>query len=85
MRSSGEDRLGLALETTLKAPWVVCCNVARLEKRPGNEPVDGEVDVVLAHSELGVKGGAVWRIGHGRWESSTAMATGTTSKTRSRR
>ena len=44
-----------------------------VEKRPGDEPADGEADVVLAHPDLGVmvievKGGGVRRVG-GRWES----------------
>ncbi|MEO7295391.1 MAG: NERD domain-containing protein/DEAD/DEAH box helicase [Candidatus Limnocylindria bacterium] len=73
MRSAGEERLASALETTLKQPWAMYRNVAWLEKRPGDEPADGEADVVLAHPELGVmvievKGGRVQRIG-GRWES----------------
>lgn len=71
--SSGEDRLAAALERALTPPWAIYRNVAWLEKRPGDEPQDGEADVVLAHPELGVmvievKGGRVQRIG-GRWES----------------
>jgi hypothetical protein len=71
--SSGEDRLAAALERALKPPWAVYRNVAWLEKRPGDEPQDGEADVVLGHPDLGVtvievKGGRVQRIG-GRWES----------------
>ncbi len=73
MRSAGEDRLASALENALKAPWVVYRNVAWLEKRPGDEPGDGEADIVVAHPELGmmvieVKGGRIGRIG-GKWES----------------
>ena len=71
--SAGEDRLAAALETHLKPPWAIHRNVAWLEKRPGQEPQDGEADVVLAHPDLGVmvievKGGRIQRIG-GRWES----------------
>lgn len=71
--SSGEDRLAAALEQALKPPWAMYRNVAWLEKRPGEEPQDGEADVVLAHPDLGVmvievKGGRVQRIG-GRWDS----------------
>ena len=71
--SSGEDRLASALEEALKPPWAIYRNVAWLEKRPGDEPQDGEADVVLAHPDLGVmvievKGRRVQRIG-GRWES----------------
>jgi len=71
--NSGEDRLASALEQALKRPWAMYRNVAWLEKRPGDEPADGEADVVLAHPELGVmvievKGGGVRRIA-GRWES----------------
>ena len=48
-------------------------NVAWLEKRPGDEPADGEADIVVAHPDFGVmvievKGGRVGRIG-GKWES----------------
>jgi len=73
MTSSGEDRLAAALERSLTPPWAMYRNVAWLEKRPGDEPQDGEADVVLAHPDLGVmvievKGGRVQRIG-GRWES----------------
>ncbi len=71
--SGGEDRLASALEKALKPPWAVYRNVAWLEKRPGDEPADGEADLVVAHPELGVmvievKGGGVRRIG-GSWES----------------
>jgi hypothetical protein len=71
--SSGEERLASALEQALKPPWAMYRNVAWLEKRPGDEPQDGEADVVLAHPDLGVmvievKGGRIQRIG-GRWES----------------
>src|SRR5688500_14297371 len=71
--STGEDRLASALEKALKPPWAVYRNVAWLEKRPGDEPADGEADLVVAHPDLGVmvvevKGGRVGRIG-GRWES----------------
>ncbi len=73
MKSAGEDRLAAALEKALKPPWAIYRNVAWLEKRPGDEPADGEADLVLAHPDLGVmvievKGGRVQRIG-GRWES----------------
>ena len=72
--SAGEDRLAAALNAQLTEPWAIYRNVAWLEKRPGEEPADGEADVVLAHPDLGVmvievKGGAVRRIGPGRWES----------------
>jgi hypothetical protein len=71
--SSGEDRVASALEQALKPPWAMYRNVAWLEKRPGDEPQDGEADVVLAHPDLGVmvievKGGGVRRVG-GQWES----------------
>ena len=71
--STGEDRLASALEAALKPPWAMYRNVAWLEKRPDDEPQDGEADLVLAHPDLGVmvievKGGRVRRIG-GRWES----------------
>ena len=71
--SSGEDRLAAALEQQLKPPWAIHRNVAWLEKRPGEEPQDGEADVVLAHPDLGVmvievKGGRIQRVG-GQWES----------------
>ncbi|MGI8657383.1 MAG: AAA family ATPase [Candidatus Limnocylindria bacterium] len=71
--SAGEDRLASALEQALKPPWATYRNVAWLEKRPGDEPADGEADIVIAHPELGimvieVKGGRVGRI-RGRWES----------------
>jgi hypothetical protein len=71
--TSGEDRLAAALERALKPPWALYRNVAWLEKRPGDEPADGEADVVLAHPDLGVmvievKGGGVRRVG-GQWES----------------
>ena len=71
--SAGEDRLAASLEQGLKPPWAIYRNVAWLEKRPGDEPADGEADLVVAHPELGVmvievKGGRVGRIG-GRWES----------------
>ncbi len=71
--SAGEDRLASALRQQLTPPWVIHRNVAWLEKRPGDEPADGEADVVVAHPELGimiieVKGGRVSRVG-GRWES----------------
>src|SRR6478735_7573067 len=74
MTSAGEDRLAAALERELRDPWRIYRNVAWLAKRPGNEPQDGEADVVLAHPELGVmvievKGGGVRRTGVGRWES----------------
>jgi hypothetical protein len=70
---AGEDRLASALEKALRAPWAMYRNVAWLEKRPGDEPADGEADIVLAHPDLGVmvievKGGGVRRVG-GRWES----------------
>uniref|UniRef100_UPI002FCC33DE nuclease-related domain-containing protein n=1 Tax=Halalkalibacter lacteus TaxID=3090663 RepID=UPI002FCC33DE len=66
--SAGEDRLASALERALKPPWATYRNVAWLKKRPGDEPQDGEADVVLAHPDLGVmvievKGGGVRRIG----------------------
>jgi hypothetical protein len=71
--SSGEDRFASALEQALAPPWAVYRNVAWLETRPGDEPADGEADVVLAHPDLGVmvievKGGSVRRL-NGRWES----------------
>ena len=71
--SAGEDRLAASLERGLKPPWAIYRNAAWLEKRPGEEPADGEADLVVAHPELGVmvievKGGRVGRIG-GRWES----------------
>ena len=71
--SAGEDRLASALGQQLASPWVVHRNVAWLEKRPGNEPADGEADLVVAHPELGVmvievKGGRVGRV-RGQWES----------------
>jgi hypothetical protein len=71
--SAGEDRLASALEQVLKPPWAMYRNVAWLEKRPGEEPQDGEADLVLAHPDLGVmvievKGGGIRRI-NGRWES----------------
>lgn len=70
---SGEDRLVAALDKQLPPPWAVHRNVAWLEKRPGEEPQDGEADAVLAHPDLGVmvievKGGRIQRIG-GQWES----------------
>jgi hypothetical protein len=72
--SSAEDRLATVLEVALKPPWAVYRNVAWLEKRPGDEPADGEADLVIAHPERGVmvvevKGGGVRRIGAKRWES----------------
>ena len=62
-----------ALEAQLAAPWVIHSNVAWLEKGPGDEPADGEADLVVAHPELGVmvievKGGRVSRV-RGQWES----------------
>src|SRR5688500_7215040 len=71
--SAGEDRLASALEHALKPPWAVYRNVAWVEKRPGNEPADGEADLVVAHPDFGVmvievKGGRVGRTG-GNWES----------------
>lgn len=71
--SNGEDRFASAVERALKPPWAIYRNVAWLEKRPGDEPADGEADIVVAHPERGVmvievKGGRVARIG-GRWES----------------
>src|SRR5687768_1529000 len=71
--STGEERLASALEKALKPPWAIYRNVAWLEKRPGDEPADGEADLVVAHPDLGVmvievKGGRVGRIG-GQWES----------------
>jgi hypothetical protein len=71
--SSGEDRVASALAQALKPPWAMYRNVAWLEKRPGEEPADGEADVVLGHPDLGVmvievKGGGVRRVS-GRWES----------------
>src|SRR5688572_13191238 len=70
---SAENRLASALERALKPPWAIYRNVAWLEKRPGDEPADGEADLVVAHPDLGVmvievKGGRVGRIG-GQWES----------------
>src|SRR5687767_15850181 len=64
---TGEDRLALALEKALKSPWAIYRNVAWPEKRPGDEPADGEADIVVAHPDLGVmvievKGGRVGRI-----------------------
>ena len=71
MRSSGEERLATALERDLKPPWRMYRNVAWLEKRPGNEPQDGEADLVLAHPDRGVmvievKGGGI-ECRHGEW------------------
>ncbi len=71
--SAGEDRLASALEKALELRWASYRNVAWLEKRPGDEPADGEADFVAAHPDLGVmvievKGGRVARIG-GQWES----------------
>lgn len=71
--SLGEDRLASALEAALRPPWAIYRNVAWLERQPGDEPADGEADLVIAHPERGVmvvevKGGGVRRIG-GRWES----------------
>lgn len=71
--SSAEHRMASALEETLKPLWAVYRNVSWLEKRPGDEPADGEADLIVAHRDRGVlaievKGGRVQRIG-GRWES----------------
>jgi hypothetical protein len=76
MTATGENRLASALEAQLKLPWAMYRNVAWLEKRPGDEPADGEADLVVAHPDLGVmvievKGGRVSRVG-GRWESVSA-------------
>jgi hypothetical protein len=88
--AASEARLQSVLETALKAPWVIYRNVAWLEKRPDDEPGDGEADIVIAHPDLGVMvievravacGGSVRDDGN----RSTAMGTGTTSRIRSRR
>ncbi len=54
--SAGEDRLASALDKALKPPWATYRSVAWLEKRPGDEPADGEADLVVAHPGLGVIG-----------------------------
>src|SRR5688572_19735243 len=71
--TAGEDRLASALDAALKPPWAMYRNVAWLEKRPGDEPADGEADLVVAQPDFGVmvievKGGRVSRIG-AQWES----------------
>jgi hypothetical protein len=71
--SDAEQRLDWRLEQQLAEPFVVYCNVAWLTKARGEEPRDGETDIVIAHPELGiivieVKGGGIRRIA-GRWES----------------
>jgi hypothetical protein len=53
-RSVAEDRLGTNLAAVLAPPWATYRNVAWLEKRPGQEPADGEADIVLAHPDLGI-------------------------------
>jgi hypothetical protein len=71
--SEAEKRLGALLERQLHEPFVVYRSAAWLTKQPGEEPRDGEADLVVAHPELGimtieVKGGGIRRV-HGQWES----------------
>jgi hypothetical protein len=72
---SAEGRLRQGLIRDLSAPYAIYANATWLEKQPGNEPADGEADLVIGHPERGilvveVKGGRVRRIGQSdRWES----------------
>jgi hypothetical protein len=77
--SDAEQRLDRRLEQQLDAPFTVYANGAWLTKATGDEPRDGEADLLVAHPELGimvieVKGGGIRRIG-GRWESTDGSGT----------
>jgi hypothetical protein len=72
---SAEDRVRELLRQQLPVGYTIYANATWLEKEPGNEPADGEADLVIGHSGRGilvveVKGGGVRRIGQSdRWES----------------
>jgi hypothetical protein len=74
-RSPAEVRVFGTLEATLGDDWIVLHHVRWLEKQPGREPKDSEVDFVLAHPDHGllvleVKGGACsYDAATGEWTS----------------